>query len=182
MNKCNSNIIQENSNRRHIKLSKKSPEEFLIIVMFPVMCILILIATFTRYTSLFVEHFTWCEELARYLMIYIAFLGIGVAAKNNEHFKMTVFVSLLPPPLKNIVEFLSNLITVVFLGVMTYLSFKFVSRQYVVGQVSAALKLPMWIVYLSIVLGMFDMMVRTAVRQINCMAIKNSQDCKEELA
>lgn len=173
-----SNFIQERSRWRHFKL-KREPEEYLVIVMFPVMCVLVLIATFTRYTSMFTEQFAWCEELARYLMIYIAFLGIGIAAKRDAHFSMTVFVSVLPPVLKNIVVFLANLITVVFLGIMSYLSLKFVLRQYVVGQVSASLKLPMWIVYSALLIGMFDMMVRTVVRQAKYMADKDEKEIIE---
>ena len=151
--------------RRPFRL-KREPEEYLIMVMFPTMCILILIATFTRYTSLLVEHFTWCEELARYLMIYIAFLGIGIAAKAGMHYNMTAFVAMLPPLPRKIMGSVANLITVVFLGIMTYLSYRLVSRQFVVGQLSASLKMPMWIVYSSIFIGMFDMMIRTAIRQV----------------
>jgi C4-dicarboxylate transporter DctQ subunit len=162
------NVNADSHNRgkhRPFKL-KREPEEYLIMVMFPTMCILILIATFTRYTSLLVEHFTWCEELARYLMIYIAFLGIGIAAKAGMHYNMTAFVAMLPTLPRKIVELVANLITVVFLGIMTYLSYRLVARQFVVGQLSASLQIPMWIVYSSIFIGMFDMMVRTAIRQV----------------
>ena len=141
-------------------------EEALIVIMFPIMCILVLLATFTRYTGLFVTKFTWCEELARYLMIYIAYLGVGVGAKRGMHYNMTVVVGLLPYKAQKYAGLVASVITVIFLGVVSYLAFQFVARQYAVGQLSASLRLPVWIVYSAIFIGLTDMMVRTAIKAV----------------
>mgnify|MGYP003253811656 FL=1 len=62
----------------------KKAEEILLVVLMVIMCAVIFIATVARFTGLFV--IPWAEELARYCMIWVIFLGIGVAACNGEHF------------------------------------------------------------------------------------------------
>jgi len=39
--------------------------------------------------------FLWTEELARYILIWMVFLGIGVGVKNDAHFAMDVLPPLL---------------------------------------------------------------------------------------
>jgi TRAP-type transport system small permease protein len=39
--------------------------------------------------------FLWTEELARFILIWMVFLGIGVGVKNDAHFAMDVLPSLL---------------------------------------------------------------------------------------
>jgi TRAP-type C4-dicarboxylate transport system permease small subunit len=41
--------------------------------------------------------FLWSEELARFILIWTVFLGIGVGVKNGSHFAMDVLPGLLPP-------------------------------------------------------------------------------------
>lgn len=41
--------------------------------------------------------FLWTEELSRYVLVWIVFLGIGVGVKNDRHFAMDLLLSLLGP-------------------------------------------------------------------------------------
>ncbi len=74
------------------KLSRflDNAEENIITILLPVMCLLIFASTFFRYTKLLA--LPWAEEMARYLMVWIIFLGVGTAAKKGSHFAVEVFV------------------------------------------------------------------------------------------
>ncbi len=39
--------------------------------------------------------FLWTEELSRYVLVWMVFLGIGVGVKNDRHFAMDLFLPLL---------------------------------------------------------------------------------------
>lgn len=41
--------------------------------------------------------FLWTEELSRYVLVWMVFLGIGVGVKNDRHFAMDLLLSLLGP-------------------------------------------------------------------------------------
>jgi len=144
----------------------------LIICIFPVMCLLIFVATLARATGLFTQYLTWTEEAARYLMIWMAFLAVGIAAKDNSHFRMAAFVDNLPPGARKIVNFIASLISILFMCALVYYGFAMILRQMETGQLSPILKIYMWIPYLAIPIGILDMAVRTAVRTVRELRMK----------
>lgn len=135
-------------------------------VIFPTICGLVLITVFTRITTLFTEHLTWIEEAARYLMIWMAFLSIGVVAKDNSHFRMTAFTDSLPSKLKKIVNLVADSISIIFMSVLVYFGSNMILKQMNSGQLSPILKIPIWIPYLAIPIGILNMMIRTIIRTI----------------
>lgn len=101
------------------------------------------------------------EELARYLMIWLVFLGIGVGAKNNSHFTVDNLVNALPKSLHVPAFILRTLIIIGFCGYMLYNSINLISRIAAMGQLSPALRIPIWIAYSAIPVGLTLMIVRT---------------------
>lgn len=59
--------------------------------------------------------FPWVEELARYLMIWVGFLGCSIAARRGAHISITFFVNRLPERFAQLVSLLVNLCIVSFL-------------------------------------------------------------------
>ena len=116
----------------------KKAEEILLVVLMVIMCAVIFIATVARFTGLFV--IPWAEELARYCMIWVIFLGIGVAACNGEHFCV-----------------LDSVLVVAFSIFASYYGVTILQKQMASGQVTPSLRWPMWIMYLSIPLGLILM-------------------------
>lgn len=77
---------------------------------------LITISTvFTRYLLNFVP--SWSEEVPRYLLVWITYLGAALAVKFREHISLDVFFNLLPPQGRRVGHLILNgLIAIV--GVM----------------------------------------------------------------
>jgi C4-dicarboxylate transporter DctQ subunit len=138
--------------------------------IFPIMCLLIFVATVARITATFTQYLTWTEEVARYLMIWLAFLAVGMAAKENQHFRMSAVVDVLPPRAGKILNAAANLISVAFMVILVYYGVLMIQRLMMSGQTSPILKLPMWIPYLAIPVGVFDMLVRTVIRGVKAVA------------
>jgi len=138
----------------------------LIAIIFPIMCILVFISVIARITMLFTEYLMWTEEAARYLMIWMAFLSIGVAARENAHFRMIAVVDRLPPNARKMVNLIADVISITFMCILVYYGFRMVSTQMRTMQLSPILKVPMWIPYLAIPFGILDMAVSTSIRAI----------------
>ena len=161
---------------------KKKAAEFeiaLILIIFPIMCVLILLMTTTRITKTFTEYFIWAEEAARYLMIWMAFLAAIVGAKTNSHFRMTALADILPPKLAKAARFLATLLSVAIMAIMIYYGFILIMRQMRGGQLSPILMIPMWIPYLAIPFGLVGMLIRTIVREVRTFRSKPAETPRE---
>lgn len=115
------------------------------------MVAVIFLSTFLRFTKLAV--IPWLEELARYLMIWIVLVGAGSAGKNNQHFTVDNFVKALPKSTHKPLFILRALLITVFSGIVVYLSLDLVGSIQAMGQLSPALRIPIWLIYLALPIG-----------------------------
>lgn len=74
----------------------------------------------------FGNSFVFAEEMAVQLMIWIAFLGAAKCVAENAHTRLSVVVDQLPPAGRCAAMVLSNLLSIVFLGVAAWYGFKLV--------------------------------------------------------
>ncbi len=78
------------------------------------------------------QSLSWSEELARWLLVGIAFVSSSVALKQGSHVGITIIVKKLPFKIKKYVIQLANLMILVFLAYGFWLSFlaaRFTSQQ-----------------------------------------------------
>ena len=141
-------------------------EKYLIIFLFSMMIVLVFLITVFRSFNLFTGQFVWAEESARYMMIWMAFLGIGPAAIDNLHFRVTAFSDLFKGSIiKKIIDTTAVVITVSVLAIALYYGAGMVMRIFVIGQSSPVMRIPMWIPYIVIPIGLTNMLIRTLVRE-----------------
>ncbi len=132
---------------------------------------------------------TWSEESARYMMVWVTFMGAGLAMKKRRHIGITFLVDRLPARMRLAVNTLAELVIIAFMGIVTWqgLSLMFQLR----SQVSPAMSFPMVVPYLAVPLGSFYMLLVTVElllqRSTGALSTANSeleamQDGKEEPA
>ena len=95
----------------------------------------------------------WSEELARYCMLYISFIGIGAGIKMHKHVGVEVLDSLLKENAKKIGRYFVAILTLIILIVFTYYTAVVTIRIGSSGQLSPAARLPMWVPYATIPIG-----------------------------
>lgn len=134
-------------------------EERVITVILPLMVIVVFMSTFFRFTKLMV--IPWAEELARYLMIWIVFIGIGAGAKTNSHFTVDNFVMAMPKSTHKFFFILRTAIIVGFSGFMLFNSYNLLTKLQKMKQVTPALRWPTWVMYSAIAVGFLLMIIRT---------------------
>lgn len=104
--------------------------------------------------------FAWFEEGARYLGVVATFLGAAIGARRGDHFAMDLFVSSAGPLRAKIMRVGVGLLSAGFLMVVAGYGVKVVLRNYTFENTTAALQLPMYLVYLPIPLFAAVMAVR----------------------
>ena len=135
-------------------------EEYCILVLFPIMVIVVLAATTARYTQFF--SMFWGEEVARYIMVYLGYLGIALAMKRRAHIGVSALTDMVKSKTgKRIVLVVQALVILTFCGIISAFLFTIIGKQFVIGQTSPALELPIWVPYGAVPLGMILLAVRT---------------------
>ena len=101
----------------------------------------------------------WTEEVTRYLMTWVVFLGAAVAARKDKLIGLGVLIHALPRRLGSSMKYFS-----IFISLAFYLSLVWVGLQWFElgkSQSSPVLKLPMVIVYSAMSLGFTLSIVNT---------------------
>jgi len=118
---------------------------FLVILM-AIMTLDVLWGVFTRYAM--GSQASWSEELARFLLIWIGILGAAYASGQKMH----LAIDLLQPKLSEQSQarmsvFISALIILFALCILVIGGGRLMYITNVLGQLSPALRIPMWIIY-----------------------------------
>lgn len=94
-----------------------------VFVMMAVMTTLVFINVIARY--LFNYSIIWAEEISQYLMIWIAYLGAGLALREGRHVALEILHDRLPPVITRRLRMALGGLVVAFLGTITVLGFQF---------------------------------------------------------
>ena len=132
-------------------------EEVLCVTMLMLMCLFIFLGTVSRFTGMFI--IGWAEEFARYCMIWSVFLGIGVAAVRGQHFMVNAIGLFCPPNIIRVSQILCAILVAAFSLMCVIYGFDVLAWQITANQITATLHWPMWLMYLSIPLGLALMAV-----------------------
>lgn len=117
------------------------------------------IVVFSQVVSRYVLHASlpWSEELARYILVWLTFLGASVGVKRNAHIGVEVVVKFLPPFPRKIVNFITYILSLVFFMILIIYGSKAVGVT--MTQCSPAMKIKMGYIYSAIAIGGILMML-----------------------
>ena len=82
--------------------------EGLLLVMMVALCADVFLGVFSRYVM--ARTFTWYDEIARLLFVWIVFLGAAVGVRRAAHFRLHLVVDRFPPGLRRATELVGVLV------------------------------------------------------------------------
>ncbi len=137
-----------------------------------ILCVLISalsIITFSQVVGRYVFEapLSWSEELARFLLLWLAMLSSAYAFKIKSHFALQFVIKIVPSKIQKLISVLVPLLVILFLSGFVFYSIKFVLG--VKGHLAPALQIPMEIPYSSSIAGsslMLDYVVTTFINDI----------------
>jgi C4-dicarboxylate transporter DctQ subunit len=133
--------------------------------------ILVLVSLVVFYSVLlryvFKSPLAWSEEVARYMFIWMVFLGFSIAEKSGDHFRIEVFIEMVTPKVRLIIEIFLNILIFYALFVL----FQEGMNYYQQGKsgLSTILEMPLNYIYIALPISMvltFLNRLDTAQKQI----------------
>lgn len=103
----------------------------------------------------------WTEELARYLMISVAFLGLPVVTRRGEHIAIDMFVEMLPATARPWFEVLAGIIQILIIATLAWQAWALAQLS---GQAMSAIPLPKSVIYYIVLTGLTFNLAATMLR------------------
>ena len=155
------------SDEAEVNLKEYGPEDWVTLVFFWVLAIVVFLQFFTRYALN--DSLAWTEEIARYLLTCVAFLGAGIAVRRYSHIHVEFLYIYYPRSLAHFLSTLVDIIRVAFFGYATWLCWKITLVMNT--QPMVVVDWPMSIIYGICTLGIAAMTFRSVQ-----VAMKNWRD------
>jgi len=136
---------------RVIKYLDDHIEEIFLIVLLTGMSLVIGLQVFMRYVMK--SSLSWSEEIARYMFIWMVYIGISYGIKRERHVKIDAAVKLFPKKIQKYIFVLSDLIFLVFAIIIIIQSKNVAMTIFELGQISPGTGISMGYVYIAIPIG-----------------------------
>lgn len=158
----------------------KHLEEYILIVLSICTVFIVFIQVVMRYV--FGESLTWSEEVARYVFIWMIYVGISYGVQKEKHLGVDAFPMLFEKKGRIIIDMIASFSFFIFAVVMTYFGLDIVLK---VTRESAALELPLEWVYAAPVVGMILTSIRLIqklvqlVKELKALNQHKCDECEE---
>ena len=136
------------------------PEDWIAFVLFWALAIIVFLQFFTRY--ILNDSLSWTEEIARYGLMWLAFIGGAVVTRKRTHIAVELLGNLMKPgPLRTVLFAMVDLVTLGFMGLLAYFSISITERMQ--SQTMTVFDVPMSVVYGGVAFGCFLMLFRQII-------------------
>jgi TRAP-type C4-dicarboxylate transport system permease small subunit len=129
--------------------------EGLIILGATVIVAMVTTEVILRYV--FSHSLIFTEELSRYLMVWIVFLGSALAIRDGSHIRISILVNRLSPRLQQLMQLAAYCLILIFLLVITIEGLKILPRQ--LYQMCITIDISLFYFYLAIPVGSILMII-----------------------
>ena len=151
-------------------------EEYLLVFLMVVEVVVVFAQVVTRYV--FHSPLAWSEELARYMFIWLVWIGAAYATKLRKNIIIDVVASKFKGATKLISEIINFVLFVALMLFMLWTTSTVMMQVYESNSIGTGTHLPMWIVWLSLPLSMALNLLRYTQNFV--YDLKHWNDRKEE--
>ena len=136
------------------------PEDWIAFVLFWSLATIVFLQFFTRY--ILNDSLSWTEEIARYGLMWLAFIGGAVVTRKKTHIAVELLGNLMKPsPLRTALFATVDFVTLGFIALLAWFSISITERMQ--SQTMTVFDLPMSYVYGGVAFGCFLMLFRQIV-------------------
>jgi TRAP-type C4-dicarboxylate transport system permease small subunit len=138
---------------------ERYPEDWVAIVIFWSLAFIVFLQFFTRYVLN--DSLSWTEEIARYGLMWIVFIGGILVTRRNTHIAVELMSNLMKPgPARVALLAGIDIVKLMFLALLAYFSIAITDRM--AFQRMTVFDLPMSYVYYGVAVGCIGMFIRQA--------------------
>lgn len=120
----------------------------------------------------------WTDEIGRYLLVYLVFLGGGLAMIDGKHIRVDFLLDRMSPQVRKLVELFNDVVTIIFCAIMVgsgYVLIKSTGTQ-AVSTLRKYFEMPMAIWNSAIMVGGGIMLIAVCSKVIKVLCDKNKGD------
>jgi TRAP-type C4-dicarboxylate transport system permease small subunit len=139
-------------------------EEMLLATALSAMVLLVLVQIVLR--NFFSIGIMGGAEIVRHLVLWVAFLGAGLAARDGKHIRIELAQRILPARTRRIFSVITCVFSVIVCSILVYASINFVYVDYLGGATIAFYNIPVWILQVIIPIGYMAVALRFAAQCI----------------
>ena len=139
-----------------VRLSAYGWEDWIVLTVFWILAFVVFYQVFTRYVLN--DAAGWTEEIARYLLIAVTFLGGAMAVRRNTHIQVDFVYRFLPRAAGRVLSLLVDAVRVAFFGYAVWLTWLLMDR--IGSQRMAVVELPIGLVFGAMLIGFALMFLR----------------------
>jgi TRAP-type C4-dicarboxylate transport system permease small subunit len=133
------------------------PEDWLAFVIFWSLAFIVFLQFFTRYVLN--DSLAWTEEIARYGLMWVVFIGGAVVTRRNSHIAVELLSNVMEPGrFRAVLLVLVDLVKLSFISLLAFVSWTITERMH--QQRMTVFDLPMSYVYGGVAFGCFLMWIR----------------------
>ena len=154
-------------------------EEALSVVIFLAMVFIVCWSVLCRY--LFKISFLQGEELARFMMIYIVYIGTSIGVKTKSHIGVEVFVDMLPDGKRSYVKIFTEILCCLMFILLFALSLQMLMHLVQTKQMTTTTQIPTYFIFICIPLG-FLMSIVHYINEIANLISKKVTERREAKA
>ena len=150
--------------------------EYVVAILMGLMTIVVFVQVLFRLTA---GSLPWSEELARYMMIYLVYMGASVGVKHGDHIAVEVVAGMLPKKGQDILQILVDLLMLVCFAIIIFYGLRVVNVAMM--QRSPAMQVSMGFIYASLVVGGGLMFLQGLIDLIKTIArLAGGEEAKAE--
>ncbi len=141
-------------------------EEVFLVIFLVLIAVVELIQVIIRNVP-WIPALTWAEEFCRFMWIWSVFISLPYTIRRGSMLRVSVLMDALPQKPKKIVNLFVDLVTICAMALLAYYAVGVITKIRTSGETSPAMRWPMWIVYIFMMIGF----VLGAVRGIQMFII-----------
>jgi TRAP-type C4-dicarboxylate transport system permease small subunit len=140
-----------------VDLSVYGWEDWVTFALFWIMAAVVFYQVYTRYVLS--DSAGWTEEIARYFLVAVVFIGASMSVRKNTHIHVDYFYRLMPRAMGRVMSTLVDLVRCLFLGYAVWLTWLLLQR--IGNQPMAVIDLPVGWVFSAMLFGFALMFLRS---------------------
>ena len=140
-----------------VDLGRYGWEDWVTFSLFWMMAAVVFYQVFTRYVL--ADSAGWTEEIARYFLVAVVFIGASMSVRKNNHIQVDYFYRLMPRAMGRTLSTLVDVVRCLFLGYAVWLTWLLMNR--IGRQQMAVIDLPVGLVFGCMLFGFVLMFLRS---------------------
>lgn len=131
-------------------------EDYLVLVVFWILALVIFVQFFTRYVLN--DSFGWTEEIARFLLIAVGFIGSIMAVRKNSHIMVEFLFRFVPPKFGMILTYCADVARIAFFAMLSVTAFTLAGKT---KQMMVSIQFPKSAMYYMVSICLAAMAIRS---------------------